>query len=201
MHRTYLADIERGARNITLRSVSNLAQALQLSVEGLLFHTRRAGGLLTHHDMAGALGEIVLIEDSPADVELTMEAFRQANFTNPITVIGDGGEALEYFFRTGRHARRTGKPPQLVLLDLALPKVSGLEVLRQLRANRSTQDIPVVVLTASRQDANIMECSRLGAANYIIKPVEFENFARATSALNFHWTLLPPETASRSPAS
>lgn len=198
MHRSYLADIERGGRNITLRSIENLAQALQLSAERLLQHTRSTDVVSGSSDPASVSGEVLFVEDNPADVELTLRAFRHAKFTNVITVARDGVEALEYLFRIGRYAKRTGDQPQLVLLDLGLPRVSGLEVLRQMRSNESTRAIPVVVLTVSRQDANIMECSRLGAASYIVKPVEFGSFARVTSKLNFHWTLSPPETAGRS---
>lgn len=192
MHRTYLADIERGARNITLRSIANLAHALQLSVEGLLFHARGASDLLAHADTTRNLGEILIIEDNAQDSELTMRAFRHARIANPVTVLGDGAEALEYLFQTGRHARRAAGLPQLVLLDLGLPNVPGVEVLRQMRAHRQTRDIPVVVLTASRHDTSILECSRLGAADYIVKPLEFTSFANVTSRLEFNWTLRPP---------
>lgn len=192
MHRTYLADIERGARNITLRSVANLAQALQISMEELLVHPQLADDSVSPSKAAGARGEVLLVEDNPADVQLTLRAFRHAKFTNPITVARDGAEALAYLFRTGQQAKRSVGLPQLVLLDLQLPKVSGLEVLRQMRVNKITKAIPVVVLTVSRQDASILECSRLGAANYIVKPVDFGDFARTASQLDFHWTLSPP---------
>ena len=192
MHRTYLADIERGVRNVTLRSIANLANALQMTVEGLLFRSTGAGGLLAADPEATGLSEVLLVEDSPAEAELLLRAFRQARFTNRITVVRDGEEALEYLFRTGAHARRGGGMPQLILLDLDLPKISGVEVLRRLKAHKATRGIPVVVLSASRQGAGIAECGQLGAGSHIVKPVEFENFARVASTLNFHWALLPP---------
>lgn len=192
MHRTYLADIERGVRNITLRSIENLAHALQLSVEGLLLHARSAGAPPAPSGPVFAPGEVLLVEDNPADVQLALRAFRHAKFTNSIMVARDGAEALEYLFRTGQHAKRAGDQPQLVLLDLGLPKISGLEVLRQMRANKLTKAIPVVVLTVSRQDASILECARLGASNYIVKPIDFGAFARTAALLDFHWTLSPP---------
>jgi len=195
MHRTYLADIERGARNITLRSIENLAQALQLSIEGLLAGAAAPGA----EPARGACDEVLLVEDDPADIELTLRAFRRAKFSNKLTVARDGAEALAYLFRTGRHAKRTGGQPQLVLLDLGLPKVSGLEVLRQMRANPATMAMPVVVLTASGEDDSILECSRLGTVNYIVKPIDFGSFARVTSKLHFNWTLSAPETAGRAP--
>jgi CheY-like chemotaxis protein/DNA-binding XRE family transcriptional regulator len=191
IHRTYLADIERGVRNVTLRSVSNLAHALQLTVEGLLVQARDPGSLPGE---SGALAEILLVEDNPDDAELVLRAFRHARITNPVRVLRDGMEALDYLFGGRRPSGPAGRLPQLVLLDLNLPKVSGTEVLRQIKASRQIREIPVVILTDSRRDENIMECSRLGAANYIVKPVEFESFARVTSRLNFTWTLLPPET-------
>jgi len=195
MHRTYLADIERGVRNITLRSIENLAQALQLSIEGLL-----SGASVPAAESARVTGnEVLLVEDNPEDIELTLRAFRRAKFSNKLTVARDGAEALAYLLRTGQHAKRTGGHPQLVLLDLGLPKVSGLEVLRQLRANKATKAIPVVVLTVSGEDASILECSRLGAVNYIMKPIDFSSFAHATSKLHFSWTLSGPVTADRSP--
>jgi CheY-like chemotaxis protein/DNA-binding XRE family transcriptional regulator len=192
MHRTYLADIERGARNITLRSISNLARALQLSVEGLLFHARGADAMLTTEELEGAVGEIVLIEDNRHDVELALRAFRHAKFTNPVTVLETGESGLDYLFRRGAYAKMTGRLPQLVLLDLDLPVVSGLEVLQSLRANPKTHDLPIVVLTVMRDESLIRECRRLGATDYIVKPIEFASFARTTSNLDFHWTLLPP---------
>ncbi|WP_091059929.1 response regulator [Opitutus sp. GAS368] len=195
MHRTYLADIERGARNITLRSVANLAQALQVSVEGLLLHTNGAEGSPGQRDADGSLGEILLVEDNPDDVELTRRAFAHAKITNPVRVMRDGEEALQYLFGSGRYTNRAIVMPQLVLLDLGLPKIPGTEVLRQMKTSRAFRDIPVVILTDSRKDENIMECSRLGAAHYIIKPVEFESFARVTSQMDFHWILRRPEAS------
>jgi CheY-like chemotaxis protein/DNA-binding XRE family transcriptional regulator len=194
MHRTYLADIERGVRNITLRSIENLAHALQLSIEGLLSGASAPGSVSAPETS----NEVLLVEDNPEDIELTLRAFRRAKFSNKLTVARDGAEALAYLFRTGQHAKRTGGQPQLVLLDLGLPKVSGLEVLRQLRAHKATKDIPVVVLTVSGEDATILECSRLGTINYIVKPIDFGSFAHATSKLHFNWTLSAPETAADS---
>ncbi|MBL9214059.1 MAG: response regulator [Opitutaceae bacterium] len=188
MHRTYIADIERGARNITLRSAANLASALQLTVDALLAHSRQPAGAPAP---AGALAEVLLIEDDSADEEMTLRAFRRARLSNPVRVLRDGAEALDYLFQVGRDGRRP-IPPQLVLLDLQLPKVPGLEVLRQLKADPGTRDLPVVILTASQREADFAECSRLGAELYLVKPVAFEGFARITPQLNFSWALLRP---------
>ncbi len=196
LHRTYIADIERGGRNVTLRSIANLAKALQVSVDSLLSTadvTGRGSGGPKGKPGGRGLGEVLLVEDSAADVELTLRAFKLARFANPVRVMRDGAEALEYLFATGRHARKRARDlPQLVLLDLMLPGISGLEVLRRLREDERTRSLPVVILTGSRQDRNIIECARLGAANYLIKPVSFDTFCKVASRLQQRWVLLGP---------
>ena len=195
MHRTYVADIERGGRNITLRSVANLANALQIPLDRLLLHAQNSSG----NDRAvkeatdDAIGEILLVEDSATDAELTLRAFKRARFANPIRVLRDGADALDYLFCAGRYAkRRASIPPQVVLLDLNLPRVSGVEVLRQIKADERTRMIPVIVLTVSQQDRDIIECGRLGAEDYIVKPVGFDNFCKVTPKLSLRWALLNP---------
>jgi CheY-like chemotaxis protein/DNA-binding XRE family transcriptional regulator len=194
LHRTYIADIERGARNVTLKSIEKLAQALQVSAPTLLVDIGPegprpdAGG-----GESGALKqvEILLVEDSRDDVELTLRAFKQARITNPVQVVPDGKEALDYLFCTGRFAYRDPEEsPRLVLLDLNLPKVSGIEVLRRLKADKRTADIPVVILTTSRSFENMEECQRLGAETYIVKPADFQGFAAAVHELGMFWLLL-----------
>jgi CheY-like chemotaxis protein len=184
LHRTYVSDVERGARNPSLESVQKLAEALEVSLP-VLFE-RSAG----RRDLTV---EILLVEDNPLDVELTTHAFEKARLTNPIHVVADGEEALEFLFATGRYANRKGDPlPEVVLLDLNLPKKSGLEVLREIKADPRTQNISVVVLTVSDRARDINECRRLGAANYIVKPVEFQNFSEITPRLNLGWSLIKP---------
>lgn len=197
MHRTYVADIERGGRNVTLRSVGHLANALRVSVADLLSTPRAAiaDSLVIVGGNGVAMGEILLVEDSSTDAELVVRAFKRARLTNPVKVINNGEEAVEYLLRSGRYAGHKHSHPQLVLLDLKLPGISGLEVLRRLKNEDATRQIPVVVLTASQHDRNVIECGRLGAENYIVKPVEFENFSRITSAINLHWTLVTAEPA------
>ena len=139
--------------------------------------------------------EILLVEDNPTDVELTLRAFKARNFANQVFVARDGAEALDFFFGDGSHPLRDiGVVPKVVLLDLKLPKVDGLEVLRRLKADERTRAIPVVILTSSREEPDIAAAYRLGANSYIVKPVDFEAFARAVSEVGLYWLLLnePP---------
>lgn len=188
LHRSYVADIERGGRNLTLQSINNLARALQVSASKLLAEPCEA-------PVQGGVGEILLIEDNPADAELTMRAFQHARFTNPVRHLRDGAAALDHLLGTGARTRCSPVLPQLILLDLNLPKVSGLDVLRLIKGHSHTRDLPVVVLTVSRDDRNIIECGRLGAENYIVKPVDFESLSRITPRLDLHWTLVTPHRA------
>jgi len=134
---------------------------------------------------------ILLVEDNPYDVELTLRAFEQSNIMNELVVVRDGKEALDYLFGAGAYAGRDlGDAPEVVLLDLKLPKIDGLEVLRRLKADERTRTIPVVILTSSREEPDIAAAYRLGANSYIVKPVDFEAFARAVSEVGLYWLLL-----------
>ena len=140
---------------------------------------------------------ILLVEDNASDEKLTLIAFKSCGVANEVVVARDGADALDYLFATGRHAARDATHlPSLVLLDLKLPKVDGLEVLRRVRADARTQFLPVVILTASRQDEDIVRGYSLGANAYVRKPVEFAEFAAAAKTLGFFWLLLnePPPT-------
>lgn len=136
--------------------------------------------------------QILLIEDNPNDVELTLRALQKSHrLTNSIEVVRDGAEALEFLFCTGAYAHRNSEDgPQVILLDLELPKVDGMEVLRRVKADPRTRTIPVVVLTSSRQDRDIIESYQLGVNSYITKPVDFEQFTQAVRQLGFYWLLL-----------
>ncbi len=140
---------------------------------------------------------ILLVEDNPDDEELTLLALKQGNIVNEVIVAHDGVEALDYLFATGQHAGRDpSRLPQLVLLDLKLPRQDGLEVLRRLRADPRTQLIPVVVLTCSSEEEDVVASYRLGANSYVRKPVEFHRFADAVRQLGLYWLLLneaPPK--------
>ncbi|HZC81167.1 MAG TPA: response regulator [Nitrospiraceae bacterium] len=141
--------------------------------------------------------EILLVEDNPDDVELTLHAFRKHNLANCVHVVRDGAEALDFLFCTGAYKdRRIEDSPHVVLLDLKLPKVDGLEVLRRMKEDPRTHMIPVVVLTSSREDRDIMESYQLGVNSYIVKPVNFEQFTEAVRQLGLYWLLInqPPPT-------
>jgi two-component system response regulator len=135
--------------------------------------------------------EILLVEDNPNDEELTLYALKKNNITNQIQVVRDGAEALEYLFCTGAYAhRQINEPPKVVLLDLKLPKVDGLEVLEQVKSDTRTRAIPVVVLTSSQEERDIVESYQLGVNSYIVKPVDFEQFIEAVRQLGMYWMLL-----------
>jgi CheY-like chemotaxis protein len=137
--------------------------------------------------------EIVLIEDNPADVELTLNALKKNNLKNNVKVLTDGEEAVDYLFKVCAPPGEE-ECPHLILLDLKLPKVSGLEVLERIRSDKRTKMIPVVVLTSSAEEKDRVESYKLGVNSYIVKPVEFDNFAKVVSQIGFYWILLnrPP---------
>lgn len=136
-------------------------------------------------------GVILLVEDNPDDVELTLRAFKKNNFMNRIVVARDGAEALDYLFARGPFAERSAsEDPEVVLLDLKLPKVDGLDVLRQLRAHERTRLLPVVVLTASVEQQDLIRGYSLGANSYVRKPVDFTQFVEAARQLGLYWLVL-----------
>ncbi len=135
--------------------------------------------------------EILLVEDNPSDVELTLHALRRYNLTNHIEIVHDGAEALDFVFCTGAYSHRNiENGPKVILLDLKLPKVDGMEVLRRIKGDPRTKNIPVVVLTSSREERDIVESYQLGVNSYITKPVDFEQFVEAVRQLGFFWLLL-----------
>jgi CheY-like chemotaxis protein len=139
--------------------------------------------------------EILLVEDNPYDVELTLTALKENNLTNKIHVLNDGAEALEFIFATGAHTQRNIKNiPKVILLDLKLPKVNGLEVLRRIKSDERTKKIPVVVLTSSQEERDVVRSYDLGVNSYIIKPLDFNKFIDAVAKLSLYWVLVnrPP---------
>ncbi len=139
--------------------------------------------------------ELLLVEDNPTDAELTLRALRGRGLRNKFVVAKDGQEALDFLFAEGEHAGRdVSNGPQMVLLDLRLPKVDGIEVLRKVKSDERTRLIPVVVLTSSRQEPDIKTCYELGANSYIVKPVDFDKLVEAVAEIGLYWLLLnePP---------
>ncbi len=135
--------------------------------------------------------DIILVEDNPSDVELTLDALQTHRLSNRVKVLRDGQEALDYFFCTGAYAGREAcEQPKVVLLDLKLPKIDGLDVLRKLRADERTKTLPVVVLTSSNEHRDRIKSYDLGVNSYIVKPVEFDKFAEAVAEIGFYWVLL-----------
>jgi CheY-like chemotaxis protein len=145
-----------------------------------------------------SLRPILLAEDNPNDVELIVTALREAHLANEIVVARDGVEALDYLYRRGAHAGRTGPQPAVILLDLKMPRVDGREVLRQIRADPALRGQPVVVLTSSREESDLLLTYQLGTNAYVVKPVDFEEFVGAVGKLGVFWALLnepPPHAA------
>jgi two-component system response regulator len=141
--------------------------------------------------------EILVVEDNPDDLELMLRALRASKISNRIHVARDGAEALEFIFCEGPHAgRKIEDVPRLILLDLKLPRVDGLEVLERIKGDPRTKTIPVVILTSSKEQKDVIESYRLGVNSYIVKPVNFEGFAAAVGELGLYWLLLnhPPKT-------
>jgi len=190
-HRSYISDIERGSRNLSLKSIEKLAGALGISVLTLFagVDSRSGSAPLRSDEMV----DILLVEDNDNDTLLVIQALKNAGLTNRIFVVRDGAAALDFLFCAGEFAyRRMNDHPQVILLDLNLPKIDGLEVLRRVKADLRTKHIPVVVLTASKFDDAIATCKRLGAESFIAKPVNFQNFSAMTLQLSLQWARLKP---------
>ncbi|MES2133504.1 MAG: response regulator [Bacteroidota bacterium] len=135
--------------------------------------------------------EILLVEDNPNDAEMTIRALRKNHLANRIIHLKNGAEALDFIYGKGEYEGRDVRAmPKVVLLDLKMPKVDGIEVLRTMKSNELTKTIPVVVLTSSKEDPDVKTCYELGVNSYIVKPVGFENFLKAISELGFYWLIL-----------
>jgi len=154
LHRTYIADIERGVRNVTLRTVANLAKTLQITIGNLFAHVTAPPGTAPHVGAEPAPNEvrdILLVEHNAAAAAATARAFKRAGLANPLRIVRDGEAGLDYLFGTGRYARRKPVRPQLILLVLDLPRMSGSEFLRRVKGDERIRDIPVVLLTVSHR--------------------------------------------------
>jgi CheY-like chemotaxis protein len=135
--------------------------------------------------------DILLVEDTESDAELAIRALRKRGLANKLVWLKDGAQALDFIFARGEYAHRNfGRHPKVILLDLRLPKVTGIEVLREIKADGAARKIPVVVLTSSKEETDLNECYALGVNSYISKPVEFDEFTRAVGELGFYWLLV-----------
>jgi DNA-binding response OmpR family regulator len=145
------------------------------------------------------LGRILLVEDDPKDVELTLTALDEYHLANEVVVASDGEQALDYLYYRGRYAQRSHENPAVLLLDLKLPKIDGLEVLKQMKDDGSLKCIPVVVLTSSREEKDMVASYKLGVNAYVVKPVDFHEFVNAVKELGAFWAVInePPPGSAR----
>ena len=144
--------------------------------------------------MMAELKRILLAEDNPQDVELTLTALDEHNLANEVVVVNDGAEALDYLYRRGKYAMRADNDPAVVLLDLKMPKVDGLEVLRTIKKDDNLKTIPLVILTSSREEKDLVESYKMGVNAYVVKPVNFQQFIEAVKELGAFWAVVnePP---------
>jgi CheY-like chemotaxis protein len=150
--------------------------------------------------MMAELKRILLAEDNPKDVELTLTALDEHNLANEVVVVNDGAEALDYLYRRGKFAMRADNDPAVVLLDLKMPKVDGLEVLRTIKNDNKLKTIPLVILTSSREEKDLVESYKLGVNAYVVKPVNFQQFIAAVKELGAFWAVInepPPGSVRR----
>jgi len=134
--------------------------------------------------------EILLVEDNPHDAEMTIRALKKANLANKLIHVKDGAEALDFIFARGHFAdREVENKPKVILLDIKMPKVDGIEVLRQIKSNNATKAIPVVIMTSSKEEQDVITSYNLGVNSYVVKPVDFEGFAKAVAELGFYWLI------------
>jgi two-component system response regulator len=189
MHRTYICDVERGSRNVSLETIERLARALEISPFTLFLSFRRLSSdkHAARPAPMGELPDILLVAD---DAVSSLQSLK-ANVANRIQQVRDGAAALDFLFCTGAFSNRTpDNLPQLILLDLNVPKVAGIEVLQRIKANSRTRSISIIVLTTSSRSPDAVESQRLGAGTCIVKPMDFQNFSEAVTKLNLQWAVM-----------
>jgi CheY-like chemotaxis protein len=183
--------VERGARNVSLESIEKLARALEISTATLFAYESPAALAGTPRLAEEGLVDILFVEDDAQDARMALMALK--GITNKVQWVRNGEAAIDFLFCRGEFTRRQpSHRPQLILLDLGLPKMGGLEVLHSVKADPRTASIPVVVLTGSEREHDIQASKRLGAADYILKPVDMVNLTRVVPTLHYQWALLKP---------
>jgi two-component system response regulator len=195
LHRTYITDVERGVRNMTFESALKLTRALDLAIDQMFAEFRRGNNGHTsarlRTDVGSGPADLLLVEDDPRDAELTVAGLQRHALVNRITTAGSGHEALKVLRIDGENSTESSALlPHVVLLDLRLPDLDGIEVLRRIRAHARTTSVPVVILTASRSDVDQRECLRLGVSGYLTKPVDWVEFSLMMPTFGFRWMLL-----------
>lgn len=184
LHRTYVSDVERGVRNLSLESIEKLARALEISVSTLFERS-------DEWRPSARLVEILLLENHSPNSQRTLRAFRRARIANPIRIIDDGEKALEFLLSEAGDVRPGYNAlPGVILLDLNLPNVGGLEILRAMASNRHLRKIPVIILTESNRNRAMAACHGMPVKDYISKPVQFQNFSAVTTHLDMEWALV-----------
>lgn len=191
MHRTYICDVERGARNVSLETIERLAHALKISTFTLFFTFRKLSSDRPGSPDAEDLAEILIVEDDSDHAQFVLDALRRASLANRVEWVRDGRAALDFLFGNGYSPGRKRPLPHLILLDLNLPKVDGLDVLRQIREDPLTRLIPVVALAKSGRAKEAVESQKLGARACIVKPVDFRSLSEVVPRLNLQWVLKP----------
>lgn len=191
LNRTYVTDVERGARNLSLSTIDKIATALRVPLSTLLGAVDRSRGLSVSPGSNPRIPvEILLVEDNPRDAEITVQSLRRARLDNVIHVARDGEAALVHLFGTTAPGEKiVRRTPHLIILDLHLPRMNGLEVLQHVKADPIARSIPVIILTGSEDGGHVSEALRLGAQSYLVKPVDFHRLSRITPDLNLTWTL------------
>jgi two-component system, response regulator len=194
LHRTYITDVERGSRNPSLETIQKLARALEVQLSDVFLQIESGPDALPPRPGADAV-EILVVEDDQGDGERVLDALKSNNLTNTVHVVRDGADALDFVFSTGSYLSRAPlEIPRLILLDLNLPGIGCLEVLRRIRADGRTRAIPVAVLTPSRSDGDLEACTGLGVEVFLSKPVDFIRFREAAQKLGFRWKMLGPDS-------
>ncbi len=190
-HRSYVSDIERGARNISLQSLGKLAAALELPLSGLfseLEHTPPSAPL-----QADELVDVLVAQAGDEDVRLVIQCLKNAHLSNRLFLVRDGAAVLDFVFCAGPFAhRRPNDPPRVIVLDLDLPRIGGLELLRRLKHEPRTRSIPLIVLTSGKNEDQLGACKRLGADAFIVKPADLHKPGIHALQLSLQWALLPP---------